>query len=353
MTGSASGDAVDACRDESAAAAASSCPMLNVLGTEASWQGKRFYVVNSNKSKRGVLQILHWPIHNILRQAFIKGGIQQLYMIAMTSRDFRDAALRLIEQHAEEEITRLYFSDKLKQQDKFLESFGFFGWALNVKQKLPAQCTEVWSAHEIDAAYDHLRKELPVDEVSHLNGLKPLQAMRWKIEGRRALGDFISDCISRPSSWRKVLFHYNRAWKLISHIISDNAMVIKSTDVNGRCCVKSIDVSWPTVKLILKCSNAHNAGVWAWSQQEVYNWFRVKKFPVTGLFTLDVTGSQLVRLFTLGSPDIFTLKPPAGLGMSAAQFQRFKWHMSNQLLVQRDQSFTKTISFRVCASKVN
>jgi hypothetical protein len=352
VIGTAGGDAGFACPDQSAAAA-SACPMLDVVGSEASWQGKRFYFVEHNKHKRGVLQILHWPMNNILRQVFFKGGVQQLYKISMTCRCLRDAAHRLIEQHAEEEITRLYFSDKAKQQDKFLESFGFFGWAMNVKQKLPAQCTEVWSTHEVDAAYDHLRKKFPVDEVCHLHGLKPLPAMRWKVEGRRALGHFISDCISRPSSWRKVLFHYNRAWKNIASIISDNAMAIKLADVNGQCLLKSIDVSWPAVKIILKCSNANTAGVWTWSTQQVYSWFRVKKFPVTGLFTLAVDGSQLVRMFTLGSHDIFMLKAPEGLGMSAPQFQRFKWHMTNEMLVKRDPSFMKTISFRVCAEPVN
>jgi hypothetical protein len=333
------------------------CPLFDVLGTEEAWQGKRWLCsLGHRASSRGVLLLMTWPVSNILRHVFLSCGISKLYMLAMTCRSFRDIALRLIEEHAQEEVTRLFFNDK--QLHKFVDMFGCFSWALGLKQKMTATTLSVWDCRELDAAYEFLTQKLQIDEVSHLHGLKPMQAMCWKVSGRRALEDFMRDCITGDCCWRKVLFHYNKAWKMISDIFVANARVVKDMEFRGRSSVRRLVPSWPSVMMHVYCPIEHDSGVWSWTAQDVYQWFRIKKFPVSGLYDMNLDGAELVRLCTLAETctkhtNVFLLRPPGGLGMSVAQFNRVKWLMHNHMLVDRGVPVLKTITFHLGEKKAS
>jgi hypothetical protein len=330
------------------------CPFLDVFGTQDTWQGRRFNMYNGSSGPRGMLQLVQWPVVNILRHVLQGGGVQHLYMMAMTCRSWRDIALEHIEEHAQDTLQH-NFANK-QQLCKFVDSFGCFAWALRLRNFLPVTSLTNWQPCELDAAFDFLLAQVVIDETSHLVGLKPLAASRWKSEGRRAFELFLKDCLSSKGNYRRILYHYKKAWVQVRSILEFNATCLRRLQFKAHSSTRSMKFSWPCVTIDVHCPFANDTGVLSWTIQDVYNWFRIKKFPVSGLLDLQLDGSELARLCTLAETsrdgdNIFLLRAPRGLGMSAKQFSRLQWFMKNRMLMADMPHEEHTLTFRVGEQK--
>ena len=313
-----------------------SCLFFNVFGTQDTWQGKRFSVVSKRSGKQGMLQLIQWPVQTVLVQLFRTGGVQSLYMIAMTCRCFRDAAQQLIEEHAREEYRRQFLDPR--QLGKFVDSFGCFAWALNLRSFLPAGSLTHWYAEELDAAYNFLSAQVLIDERAPMHGLQPIAAKRWRTEGRLAFESFCADCLAPKCAFSRVLFHYQKAWKHVRSILETNAAIVRRLQFKGQSTSDSVSFNFPCVTFQVRCVVTSDTGVLDWTPNDVYHWFRIKKFPVSGLLRMELNGPSLVRLYSLAqkmsaAENIFLMPSPRGLGMATAQYTRLQWLMDKRLLV--------------------
>lgn len=314
------------------------CPMLDVFGPEDDWQGKRYIAVEYAGRVRGILCLHKWPMYHLLAMC----STQHLLMLATTCRRLRRAASRLLDTRAQDSISRKYFGDS--QLINFVDAFGFFGWAMSLSNWLTTASMQTWRAEELNAAYDFLAQHVDIDEVEDLRGLRPHAALLWRVEGRRALENFIRDCVASPATHRKLLAHYDGAWKSIRKIMELNASLIKTRSFAGSySVVRQIQASWPAVTVdvdILEDAQAswqaHAAAagvgpdVCTWSSQDVKNWLRLKKLPVRNVLELDFDGEALLRSCLAEASDKAAQKQvrapfPHGLGMGAVPWNRCRF----------------------------
>jgi len=334
------------------------CLFFDVFGTQDTWQGKRFTLCNSaSSSSRGMLQLVQWPVINILRQVMKNNGVPHMYKLAMTCRSLREVALQFIETYAKQQFVKIFQGDT--QLGQFVDSFGFFSWALKLRNWLPLASLKNWQKCELDAAYDFLSAQVVINERSNMVGLKPFAAARWKVEGRHALELFCKDCLVCDGNFRRILYHYNKAWRQVRCILESNATAIRLLDlkVHSNFIMRSITFSWPHVSLCVYDPSANIVGASEWSVQEVYNWFRLKRFPVSGLVDLQLDGRELRRLCTIAQTDvnaikIFLKRAPKGLGMTVKQYAKLEFYVKNGMFntVPVDQKDI-TITFRVGEQK--
>lgn len=314
--------------------AAAPCHLLDVFGPEDDWQGKRYISVEYAGVARGILCLLKWPMHHLLALC----STQHLRMLATTCRSMRRAANRLLDARAQDEITRTYFADS--QLIKFVDAFGFFGWAMSLSNWLTTANMQTWRREELDAAYDFLAQQVDIDEVEDLRGLRPHAALCWRVEGRRALEGFIRDCVASPATHRKLLAHYDGAWKSIRKIIELNASLVKTRSFPGTySVVRHIHASWPAVTVDVDIlgdvqaswgAAATGPDVCTWSSHDVKNWLRLKKLPVRNVLELDLDGAELVRLCLAEASDKAAQQKikapfPHGLGMGAIAWNRCRF----------------------------
>lgn len=308
------------------------CYFFEILGTEDTWQGRRFSTFRSSTGPRGMLQLVAWPVSNILKHVLDSCGIPHVYMMAMTCRSLRNVALRLIEEHAQDTLQRVFAGEQ--QLGKYVDSFGCFAWALRLRSWIPQASLTNWQQLELDAAYEFLISQVVIDETAHLVGLKPIAAMRWKAEGRRALGLFCKDCLTMPTAYRKILYHYRTAWAQVCDILNMNATMVRRFEFKGHSVTRRLEFSWPSVTVFVHCPLTGDVGMMSWTVHDVYNWFRLKKFPVYGLLDMQLDGPALMRLLMLtrslrNEDNVFLLRAPRGLGMTAKQFSKLLWFVDN------------------------
>jgi hypothetical protein len=208
------------------------CALFEVLGTEDTWQGKHFHQICINGRIRGMLNLVRWPMVQILS----KLSMSQLGILARTCRTFRKAALRALEEKAQDLLVSRYFQES--HLIKFIDAFACFGWAMSLTESLTPATVATWRAEELDAIFEHLVAFIQIEEVSLLHGLQPEAARRWKIEGRQTLELFVADCVTLKASFCKLLMHYDRAWLAIRKIMELNAKLVDGRAVRGQlgCC---------------------------------------------------------------------------------------------------------------------
>jgi len=74
----------------------------------------------------------------------------QLGMLARTCRTFRKAALRALEEKAQELLVSRYFQES--HLIKFIDAFACFGWAMSLTESLTPATVATWRAEELDAS---------------------------------------------------------------------------------------------------------------------------------------------------------------------------------------------------------
>lgn len=350
----ASEDTVSSLSQHSLGFQAEPCRFFDVLGTQDTWQGKRFNMFMSHSGPRGMLQLVKWPVVNILNNLLDSGSVWHLCMVAMSCRCMRDVALAIIEEHSQEQLKRKFYDGR--QLFRFVDSFAFFSWAYGLRSWMPAASLKKWQPRELDAAYDCLVARIVVDETSPFVGLTPYAAMRWKVEGRRAFELFCTDCLGSTVAYRKLLYHYNKAWVQVYKILEENATAIRRSEFKGHSTTHRIDFAFPNVTIHVHCPISSDSGTMHWTIQDVYHWFRLKKFPVAGLLDMQLDGPALVRLcqiseFLPNADNLFLRRWPQGLGMSAKQFTRLLWFMKTRCMTNDEPSKVHQITFQVGEQK--
>jgi hypothetical protein len=342
------------------------CLLLDILGTEETWQGKHYYLITLGGRTRGMLNLVQWPMVRVVSEC----STPQLQQLAMTCRSLRKVALQILEGRAHDAIRRKYFTET--QLIKFIDAFGCFGWAMSLTNWLTPRSVQEWREEELDAAYEELVVQIDIDEVAPLHGLMPQAARRWKVEGRGALQRFMRECVSGRPSYCKMLVHYDRAWGAIRNILELNANLVRTSSFAGQhSVVRHIHASWPFVKVDVEVLAAVHVcipdyhvqeglqpglqpglqqglqpglqqGVCKWSIHDVYHWFRLKKLPVSGLLQMQVDGAELLRIFDSEdrpyAHNRITAAPPQGLGMNALQKDRFRSQVQ-KMLTQAEITF--------------
>lgn len=325
------------------------CALFEVLGTEETWQGKHFHQICINGRVRGMLQLMRWPMVQILSNL----SMSQLGMLAQTCSSFRKPALRALEEKAQELLVSRYFQDS--HLIKFIDAFACFGWAMSLTESLTPATVAVWRAEELDAIFEHLVAFLQIKEESLLIGLQPEAARRWMIEGRKTLELFVSDCVTSKASFCKLLMHYDRAWLAIRKIMELNAKrVMAVLFQDSSAVVRKIKASWPLVtveaEVAAPCRHDFDHDMSTWSQGEVYKWFRLKKMPMRGVLDLQPTGADLLQWIahenTTGAPSRLSAMPPLGLGMSSMQHSRFLFLVNRVGLAKPRKTHAQVFTFR-------
>ena len=310
------------------------CVLLDVLGTQDTWQGKGYYVVDQGSKSKAMLVCLPWPVQFVLRAC----SIQELYRVGSTCRSLHTAAFRLIEERAEEQIHIRFFSDA--KRVNFINLFGCFEWALSLKRVLTFNSLQNWNAADFDAAYNNVSARMCVKENEPLCGLKPVAVRQWKRLGRQALESFFKDCVASDHHFRKLLKHYSNAWASIMAVFNINADILLADGQFKQ--ILEIDASWPVVRV--QYSLVDTRRVAEWTMYDVYKWFRLKKLPVTGLLKLQLCGKELVQIYLAAGNGA-----KYAFGMNDAQYQRFITCMDKTLAAPEPPS-TSTITFRVYGS---
>ena len=320
------------------------CALFDVLGTEDTWQGKHFHKICINGRTRGMLNLVRWPMVQILS----KLTMPQLGVLAMTCRSFRKPALRALEERGQELLVSRYFQES--QCMKFIEAFACFGWATSLTDFLTPATIANWRAEELDAIFEHLFSFVEIEGVSLLRGLQPEAARRWKIEGRQAFQLFVDDCVASKATYCKMLMHYDRTWLSIRKIMEVNAkLVLAILFEDSSAVVCNICASWPLVTVEAEVASPSKHGfshdMSIWSQAEVYQWFRLKKLPVRGLLALQPNGADLLQWIadekTPGAPS--RLFP---LGMSSQQRSRFMFLVNRVGMAKPRKTHAEVFTFR-------
>jgi len=331
------------------------CHLLRVFGPEDEWRGKHYFAVEYAGKERGILCLQKWPMHHLLAMC----STQHLLMLASTCRTMRRATHKVLDARAHDDIASKYFGES--QLIKFVDAFGFFGWAMSLSSWLNATDMRSWRAEELDAAYDFLAQKVDIDEVAHLRGLRPHAAMCWKVQGRKALENFISDCVAEQATHRKLLAHYDSAWKSIRKILELNASLLRARSFAGTYgIVRQLHASWPSVTVtveIFESAASHNAqalpDVWTWTKEDVKNWMRLKKLPIRGVLEVGLNGAELLRccLSEKTARTKITAPFPLGLGMEAAHENRCRFLVQQMLAQAGAPMRSESFIFRVGEQK--
>jgi hypothetical protein len=319
------------------------CSVFDVLKTESTWLGKSSYFVSINSYNKFMMHIMQWPMVPIMQAC----DLPQLYLCAMTCRSLRTIALEIIETRAKTEMVQRYFG--ATQLCNFINVFAHFNDALSLTQWLPSNSLLHWTEYELDAIFDRVFDKHITCKTSNFDGLQTVPALNWQQQGRQAFGRFVRDCVAGQPSYRKILFHYNSSWALIKRILVSNADIIMDHEYGrGIAVVREYKVSWPTITVHF------SSDMLKWQSKDVYEWFRLKKFPVSGLQDVQLDRAQLMRLFSIGElcskgKNIFCTPRPEGLGMNQQQYYRFTQLMRARLLdtdkvCSSDGSFTFYVS---------
>ena len=316
--------ATDNCSEDLQNLPQRACLLFDVLGTEDTWQGKQFSVFTLNGDTRGMLILMRWPMAAVLKHL----NLRELCMLASTCRGMRQSATRVIEEQAQALLARYFQESNLS---RFLDAFACFDWAMSLNGYLTPATLSSWRPEELDAKFDFHMACTQIEAVSLLQGLQPAAMQRWRVEGRKALDKFVSDCVVRKPSLLKMLRHYDSAWATVRSIIEENArLVLAAMFDNSTVCLRRIQASWPevTVDADISLSSKHRfpQDMRSWSTLEVYQWFRLKKMPVRGVLDVQPTGADLLQWVALENPVNSISKlltaPPHGLGFTLQQRNR-------------------------------
>jgi hypothetical protein len=325
------------------------CALFDVLGTEATWQGKHFHQIFINGRSRGMLNLVRWP----MVQVFDKLSMPQLGLLARTCHSLRKAAQRAMEERAQELLVSRYFQES--HLIKFIDAFACFGWAMSLTESLTPATVATWRAEELDAIFEHLVAFIQIEEVSLLHGLQPEAARRWKIEGRQTLELFVADCVTLKASFCKLLMHYDRAWLAIRKIMELNAKLVMAVLFKDSSAVmRQIKASWPTVTVEAEVEAPSKHGfdhdMSIWSPEEMYQWFRLKKLPVRGLLDLQPNGADLLDWIAkennAGAQSRLSALPPHGLGMSSLQRSRLMFLVNRVGIAKPRKTHAEEFTFR-------
>jgi len=144
--------------------------ILEVLGTQDTWQGKQTLHIQRGKTERHLLKLSIWPMQLVLHM-------------------------------------------------KFLNLFGCYSWAQDLQRMLTVNTLVNLDEDELNVMYDIAA----VPQNLHLKCLSPQAIDHWQKLGRCAFQDFFRGCIAARGSMRKQLSLFKRAWAALEEIFKLNA----------------------------------------------------------------------------------------------------------------------------------
>jgi hypothetical protein len=208
--------------------------ILDVLGTQDTWQGKQTLHIQRGKTERHLLKLSIWPMQLVLQAC----DVPTLYRLSATCTDFEIAAFTVIEQRVHQDTKRLFFDDSRCM--KFLNLFGCYDWAQELQLMLTVNTLANLNEEELNVMYDIKFNEMQsackpvysdaghaldaeVPENLHLKCLSPPAIDHWQKLGRCAFQDFFLCCIAARCSMRKKLSLFKRVWAALEGIFKLNA----------------------------------------------------------------------------------------------------------------------------------
>ena len=238
------------------------CHIFEVLGTAEMWQGK--YVVQRAGVDRPFVHIKLWPVQLIVNQC----ELEVLYLLGATCKEFLKMARKRLEQRAHKTIRTNFLNEQFLI--KFVDLFGYFDFATQLKSWLNFNSLQNWTTEELQQMYNEQLQKIQTDtnyyygeQLVHFNNLAPCVRHMWITLGFKAFKLFFYNCIAMPGSNDKILWHYNRAWKKICALSRINACILlheNSPDTIRMLGGKNeffkkvkcqVDATWPNIFVLI------------------------------------------------------------------------------------------------------
>ena len=237
--------------------------ILQVLGTQDTWQGKQTLHIQRGKTERHLLKLSIWPMQLVLQAC----DVPTLYRLSATCTDIEIAAFTVIDQRVHQAMKRLFFDDSKRM--KFLNLFGCYSWAQDLQRMLTVNTLVNLDEDELNVMYDLAA----VPQNLHLKCLSPQAIDHWQKLGRCAFQDFFRGCIAARGSMRKQLSLFKRAWAALEKIFKLNAnekVMCKYSSSSQRLrhvgarvgerrlrgyLAHQVTASWPNVRVLVMSEN--------------------------------------------------------------------------------------------------
>ena len=195
--------------------------IFDVLGTSDEWQGKVVLERVVGLHKQEIVRILHWPINLILHEC----EDQQIHLLAATCKEFSKNICGRSEVRARTNILRLFYDEKCLI--KFVDVFGLFNFACQLKDWLNHKSLQNWSTKELQVVYNSQLQKMKTQKYHgqsiSFDCLLPAVQCMWTSLGFSAFKLFFDNCVAKPGSNKKILWHYKKAWKDICVLSTMNA----------------------------------------------------------------------------------------------------------------------------------
>ena len=179
------------------------CHILDVFGTADEWEGK--CVMQRAVGSRNVLKLTLWAIQHIVDQC--EQG--ELDLLRATCKEFLKITRRCSEQRSRRNIECLFCNEQ--HLIKFVDLFGLFNFASQLKGWLNFKSLQNWSTEELQQMYNDQLRKIQTDkhyyqQLVTFDSLVPEVQYTWKILGFTAFKLFFYNCIAKQGSNKKLLW---------------------------------------------------------------------------------------------------------------------------------------------------
>jgi hypothetical protein len=240
--------------------------IFDVLGTSDEWQGKVVLERVVGLHKQEIVRILHWPINLILHEC----EDQQIHLLAATCKEFSKNICGRSEVRARTNILRLFYDEKCLI--KFVDVFGLFNFACQLKDWLNHKSLQNWSTKELQVVYNSQLQKMKTQKYHgqsiSFDCLLPAVQCMWTSLGFSAFKLFFDECVAKPGTNKKILWHYKMAWKHICVLSKINASLMLDEKSPQTACLfdgsheftdklkYEISGVWPTILVLIHAPSA-------------------------------------------------------------------------------------------------